>query len=146
MTLFAITNYHWPIYWIICFILFGRLSFSYWLWRRVIPHAQFRLRAQHGCDRSAEDAYSSMAPDVSFAFLGGLCCPALDFVFAFWTLITLYTLLTLQFCIDLKNKAVWFQHVLWAVQWKPTESMHFPYTPQKVQRTPMCKEELCGNN
>jgi hypothetical protein len=38
MTLFAITNYHWPICWMICFILFVRLSFPYWLWRRVSPY------------------------------------------------------------------------------------------------------------
>ena len=30
-------------------------------------NAPFRLRAHGGCDRSAEDAYSSMAPDPTFA-------------------------------------------------------------------------------
>jgi hypothetical protein len=45
-------------------------------------------RAYGGCDRSAEDAYSSMAPDRTFAFLAGPCCPSLDFVFAFWIMIT----------------------------------------------------------
>jgi hypothetical protein len=29
--LFTITNYHWPICWMICFIQFVRLSFPYWL-------------------------------------------------------------------------------------------------------------------
>jgi hypothetical protein len=38
MTLFAIKNYHWPICWLICFMLFVRLSFPYWNWRRVIPY------------------------------------------------------------------------------------------------------------
>jgi hypothetical protein len=38
MTLFAITNYHWPICWIICFVPFVQLSFPYWLWRRVITY------------------------------------------------------------------------------------------------------------
>jgi hypothetical protein len=38
MALFAIINYHWPICWMICFIQFVRLSFQYWLWRRVIPY------------------------------------------------------------------------------------------------------------
>jgi transposase len=38
MTLFAITNCHWPICWMICFIQLVRLSFPYWLWRRVIPY------------------------------------------------------------------------------------------------------------
>jgi hypothetical protein len=56
-------------------------------------------KAHGGCDRSAEDAYSSMAPDPNFAFVGGLCCLTLDFVFAIWILITFYTLLTSLFCI-----------------------------------------------
>jgi hypothetical protein len=79
MTLFAITNYPWPICWMICSIQFVRLSFPYWLWRRVIL-SYFRLRAHGRCDRSAEDAYSSAAPDPTFAFVGGPCCPTLDFV------------------------------------------------------------------
>jgi hypothetical protein len=83
MTLFAITDYHWPIYWIICIILFVRLSFPYWLWRRVFPYTWFRLRAHGGCDRSAEDAYSSAAPAPIFAFVRGSCWTELDFVFAF---------------------------------------------------------------
>jgi hypothetical protein len=32
----SFTNYHWPICWMITFIPFVRLSFSYWLWQRVI--------------------------------------------------------------------------------------------------------------
>ena len=36
-----------------------------------------------GCDRSAEDAYSSMAPDPTFGFVGGPCCPTLDVVYLF---------------------------------------------------------------
>ena len=44
-------------------------------------------RAHGGCDRSAEDAYSSMAPDPTFAFVGGQWCPTLDFVIAFWIMI-----------------------------------------------------------
>jgi hypothetical protein len=45
--------------------------------------------AHIGCDRSAEDDYSSMAPDLTFTFVGGgLCVPAVDFVFAFWIMIT----------------------------------------------------------
>jgi hypothetical protein len=42
-----------------------------------------------GCDRSAEDAYSSMTPDPTFAFVDGTCCRTLDFVFAFGSMITL---------------------------------------------------------
>jgi hypothetical protein len=99
MTLFGITNYHWPICWIICFILFVRLSFSYLLWIRVIPYTWFRLRAHGGCDRSAEDAYSSQAPDPTFAFVGGPCWPTLDFVTASWIMIIFYTMLISLFCI-----------------------------------------------
>jgi hypothetical protein len=46
------------------------------------------------CDRSAEDAYSSMAPDPTFSFVGGPCYPTLDFecVFSlFWIMITFKT-------------------------------------------------------
>jgi hypothetical protein len=100
MTLFAITNYYWAIFWKICFIQFIRLSFPYWLWWRVIPYAWFRLRAHGECDWSAEDAYSSTAPDPTFALVGSLCCPALNFVFAFRIMITFYTVLTSLFCIS----------------------------------------------
>jgi hypothetical protein len=57
------------------------------------------IRIPDGCNRSAEDAYSSAAPDPTFAFFGGLCCPTLDFVIAFWIMIAFYTLLTSLFCI-----------------------------------------------
>jgi hypothetical protein len=38
-------------------------------------------------------------PDPTFAFVGGPCCPTLDFVIALWIMITVYTLLTSLFCI-----------------------------------------------
>jgi hypothetical protein len=56
-------------------------------------------QAHGGRNRSAEVAYSSLAPDSTFAFVGGPCCLTLDFVFALWFMITFYTLLTLLFCI-----------------------------------------------
>jgi hypothetical protein len=99
MTFFAITNYHWSICWMICFIQLVRLSFPYWLLRRVIPYIYFRPRTHGGCDRSVEDAYSSAAPDPTFAFVGGPCCLTLDFVIAFWTMVTFYKLSTSLFCI-----------------------------------------------
>jgi hypothetical protein len=40
-----------------------------------------------------------MAPDPTFVFAGDPCSLTLDFVFAFWIMITLNILLTLQFCI-----------------------------------------------
>jgi hypothetical protein len=55
-------------------------------------------KAHGGCDRSAEDAYSSMALDPTFAFVGGPCCFKLNFLFALWIMITFYTLLTPIFC------------------------------------------------
>ena len=55
------------------------------------------LLIDNKCDRSAEDAYSSMAPDPAFAFVEGSCCPALDFVCGFWTMITFDTLLLRHF-------------------------------------------------
>jgi hypothetical protein len=51
-----------------------QIQYFYWL----------RLRVHGGCDRSAEDACSSMAPDSTFAFIGDACCPTLDLVFALW--------------------------------------------------------------
>jgi hypothetical protein len=42
------------------------------------------------CDRSAEDAYSSYAPDLTFAFVGRSVLPYTRFLFAFWIMITLY--------------------------------------------------------
>jgi hypothetical protein len=54
------------------------------------------------CDRSAEAAHSSAAPDPTFVFVGGPCCHTLDFVIAFWIMITFYTLLTSLFCIQLR--------------------------------------------
>jgi hypothetical protein len=102
ITLFVIPKYHWPICLMICFILFVRLSFSYWLWRRVIPYTLFWLSAHGRCDRSTEDAYYSAAPDSTFTFVGGPCCPTLDFVFAFWIVIAFCTLLTSLFCIILE--------------------------------------------
>jgi hypothetical protein len=58
------------------------------------------------CDRSAEDAYSSAAPDPTFAFVEGLCRPTPDFVIAFLILITFYTLSTSLFCILEQNQFV----------------------------------------
>ena len=49
------------------------------------------------CDRSAENAYPSMAPDLTFAFVGGPCCPTLDLVIAFWIMI--YVLHIVNFAI-----------------------------------------------
>ena len=47
------------------------------------PVILFRLMAHDGCDRSAEDAYSSLAHFPTFAVVGGPCYPTLDFVYVF---------------------------------------------------------------
>ena len=54
--------------------------------------------AHGGCDRSAGDAHSSAAPGPAFAFVGSPCCPTLEFVIAFWIMITFYILSTSLFC------------------------------------------------
>jgi hypothetical protein len=56
-------------------------------------------KAHGGCDRSAEDAYSSMAPDPTLAFVVGPCCLTLEYIFALWIMITFYMLLTSLFCM-----------------------------------------------
>jgi hypothetical protein len=56
-----------------------------------------------GCDWWAEDTYSSAAPDPTFAFVGGLCCPTLDFVITFIIMTTFYSLLTSLFCISISQ-------------------------------------------
>jgi hypothetical protein len=89
MTLFAFTNYHWLICWMICFILFVRLLFPYWLWQWVTnPVYQISSKAHGRCDRSAENSYSPAAPDPTLTFVEGLCCLKLDFVFTLWVTIT----------------------------------------------------------
>jgi ABC-type cobalt transport system substrate-binding protein len=59
-----------------------------------------------GGDRSAEDAYSSAAPDPTFEFFWGPCSHTLDFVIAFWIMIMFYTLLTSLFCIGNRNQRI----------------------------------------
>jgi hypothetical protein len=41
------------------------------------------VRVHGWYDRSAEDAYSSTAPDPTFAYVGGTNCPTLDFLYFF---------------------------------------------------------------
>jgi hypothetical protein len=48
--------------------------------------------------RNIQFANSSATPDPYFAFVGGPCCPTLDFVITCWIMITFYTLLT-SYCV-----------------------------------------------
>jgi hypothetical protein len=68
------------------------ICFRVFLWTTTVVSDK---GAHGGCDRSAENAYFSAALDPTFAFVGRLCCPTLDFVFAVWIMITFYTMLTL---------------------------------------------------
>ena len=65
------------------------------------PRMALTYPRRYGCDRSADDAYSSMAPGPTFAFVGGPCCPTLDFVIAFWIMI--YVLHIVNFAILYTN-------------------------------------------
>jgi hypothetical protein len=58
------------------------------------PDSQILKWAHGGRDRLAEDAYFSMTPDPTFAFVGVYCCRTLDFVSAVWIMITFDTLST----------------------------------------------------
>jgi hypothetical protein len=64
--------------WFVSYTLFN-CHFLNDFWRRVIPYTLFRLKVHGGYNRSAEDAYSSVAPDPTFAFVGGPCCPTKRF-------------------------------------------------------------------
>jgi hypothetical protein len=81
-----------------CWIGFRVPGLTHRFWLRIVPLPNFATLnlttdiwngALGGCDWSAEDAYSSAAPDPTFAFAGGPCCPTLDFVIAFWITIAL---------------------------------------------------------
>jgi hypothetical protein len=56
---------------------------------------------------NVRNAYSSTTPDSTFAFIGGPCCPTLDFVIVFWIMITFYILWASLFCISLQLKKIY---------------------------------------
>ena len=67
---------------------------------RVIPFTLFRLRAHGGCDRTADNAYSSMAPDPTFALSEvRVALHSILYMF-FWIMITFDTMLTSPFYIN----------------------------------------------
>jgi hypothetical protein len=73
-----------PFTWLGTLILFAECSVCL-LWTLILT-TNFCIwnGVQGGCDRWAEDAYSSMTPESTFVFVEGPCCPTLDLVFAFW--------------------------------------------------------------
>jgi hypothetical protein len=74
----------------------------------------FRLTAHGGCCQSAEDAYSSMAPDSTFIFVGGPCCSTLDFLCFMVTFnynfIYLYSTMT---CVKLQKSMLLLKNPWW---------------------------------
>ena len=63
-------------------------------------YTELWLRTQGGCDRSTEDAYSSITSDPIFAFAGRPCCHKLEFLYGY-----------------LKKIVVWFGICLFWVEW-----------------------------
>jgi hypothetical protein len=59
--MFAITNYHWLICWMVCFIVFVRLEGFFFILALTTGNPVYLIptKVYSGCDRSAEDAYSS---------------------------------------------------------------------------------------
>jgi hypothetical protein len=112
MTLFAITNYHWPICWMICFILFVSILalttgnpvylISTKGTRRVWPVSRGCLLL-HGTW-----CY------YTFAFIGGPCCPTLHFVFAVLDYDCVWHMLTSLFCIY--RDGLWIDADLFALK------------------------------
>jgi hypothetical protein len=63
----------------------------------------FEMGLTAGVAGQQGNAHSSVAPDPTFTFTGGLCFPTLDFVIAFWIVLPFYTLLSSLFGIFLKS-------------------------------------------
>jgi hypothetical protein len=99
MTLFSITNYHWHICWMTCFIQFVRLSFPYWVddgWSRI---PDFWLKA-------ARRVWAVSRGYLLLRGTGSYLCicrksvmPYTRFCNCLLITITFYTLLNSLFCI-----------------------------------------------
>jgi hypothetical protein len=107
MTLTAITNYHWPICWMTCFILCLRLSFPYWFWRQIVPNFEYLISikgarrvwpVRRGCllfHGIWLYTFWTLPIDISYLrFVGGLCCLTLNFLYVGFIVITFNTALT----------------------------------------------------
>jgi hypothetical protein len=84
----------------------------------------------------AGDAYSSAEPDPTFTFVGGQCCPTLDFVVAFRIMITFYTLLSSLFCIE--KLLVWLKtnkqtNTIYSVMFMYSMTFEYCVTDQWIQ-------------
>jgi hypothetical protein len=71
------------------------LNTDIWIWNG----------AHGGCDRSAGDTHSSAAPDPTFAFVEGPCCPTLDLylLLGLWLRFTQYQLRYFILCLQMGN-------------------------------------------
>jgi hypothetical protein len=95
----------------ICLSVFVRLSYPYWLWRRIIPYTWFLLRDHSGCNRPAKDAYSFAAHDPIFGVSRGLCKP--DFSFRLFNVPEFCTDFDCRFCyVSGWTNWFWLQIVL----------------------------------
>jgi hypothetical protein len=68
-----------------------------------------KLMEHGGYDRSTEDAYSFMAPDLTLTFVGDSFCPTLSFICDFWIRIAFNTLLTSLF--DIHCTGLWVREM-----------------------------------
>jgi hypothetical protein len=82
MTLFAITNYHWPICWMICFILLLHCHFhTGFTTGNPVYLIIFRLRVGFTGQQRIRTLPRHLILHCTFAFVGGPCCPTLNFVY-----------------------------------------------------------------
>jgi hypothetical protein len=75
-----------------------------------------------------------LLPDTSsyLRIVGGPCCPTFDFVYAFWIMITFYTLLTLLFCIQTKAPFIREKVSLFSSVWVGIDHIYI------MQKQPKC--------
>jgi hypothetical protein len=80
----------------ICFVPIVKPFLTHWSWLRVVPSIERGNRAHGGCDRSAGNAYSSMARDPTSDVFGGPCTPFSDLYFLLdlrdWLLIVIFVI------------------------------------------------------
>jgi hypothetical protein len=98
-----ITNDH---CWMTCFIQFVRLSFLYWLWRRVIPYTWFRLGAALRLWPVSRGCLLLRGTWSYLSIFRRSVLPYTRFCNCLFIMITFYTLLTSLFCIAKELKWV----------------------------------------
>jgi hypothetical protein len=79
--IFAHAAFLWATCCLIYFIPFVKPFLTHWSWIRVVTFIERGNGAHSGCDRSTEDAYSSMAPDATSDIFRSPCTPIIWVVF-----------------------------------------------------------------